>query len=92
MKAISTEIKSRGQLTIPKKIRDMIHLEGGQAVSILPVGDSVVITPRRLELDEARRQIRRILKQSNCSIEDLLAGLKEERTTLYKDVYGEKDG
>jgi len=92
MKAISTEIKSRGQLTIPKKIRDMIHLEEGQAVSIFPVGDSVVITPRRLELDEARRQIRRILKQSNCSIEDLLAGLKEERTTLYKDVYGEKEG
>jgi len=92
MKAISTEIKSRGQLTIPKKIRDMIHLEEGQAVSILPVGDSVVITPRRLELDEARRQIRRILKQSNCSIEDLLAGLKEEKATLYKDVYGKKDG
>jgi len=91
MKAISIEIKSRGQLTIPKKIRNMIHLEEGQAVSIIPVGDSVIITPRRLELDEARRQIRRILKQSNCSVEELLAGLKEERTTLYKDVYGKKD-
>jgi len=91
MKAISIEIKSRGQLTIPKKIRDMIHLEEGQAVSIIPLGDSVIITPRRLELDEARRQIRRILKQSNCSVEELLAGLKEERTTLYKDVYGKKD-
>ncbi|MGD1153843.1 MAG: AbrB/MazE/SpoVT family DNA-binding domain-containing protein [Syntrophales bacterium] len=92
MKAISAEIKSRGQLTIPKKIRDVIHLEEGQAVSIIPVGDSVIITPRRLELDEARRQIRRILKQSNCSVEELLAGLKEERSTLYKDVYGKKDG
>lgn len=92
MKAISTEIKSRGQLTIPKKIRDMIHFEEGQAVSILPVGDSVIITPRRLELDEARRQIRRILKQSKSSVEELLAGLKEERTSLYKDVYGKKDG
>lgn len=92
MKAISAEIKSRGQLTIPKKIRDVIHLEEGQTVSIIPVGDSVIITPRRLELDEARRQIRRILKQSNCSVEELLAGLKEERSTLYKDVYGKKDG
>lgn len=92
MKAISAEIKSRGQLTIPKKIRDVIHLEEGQAVSIIPVGDSVIITPRRLELDEARRQIRRILKQSDCSVEELLVGLKEERTALYKDVYGKKDG
>jgi virulence-associated protein VagC len=69
----------------------MIHLEEGQTVSIIPLGDSVIITPRRLELDEARRQIRRILKQSNCSVEELLAGLKEERTTFYKDVYGKKD-
>jgi hypothetical protein len=69
----------------------MIHLEEGQAVSIIPVGDSAIITPRRLELDEARRQIRRILKQSNCSVEELLSGLKEERTTLYKDIYGKKD-
>ena len=92
MKAISIAIKSRGQLTIPKKIRDVIHLEEGQAVSIIPVGDSVIITPRRLELDDARRQVRRILKQSNCSVEELLAGLKNERTTLYKDVYGKKDG
>ena len=91
MKAISIEIKSRGQLTIPKKIRDMIHLEEGQAVSIIPLGDSVIITPRRLEFDEARRQIRRILKQTNCSVDELLAGLKEERTNLYKDVYGKKN-
>ena len=91
MKAISIEIKSRGQLTIPKKIRDMIHLEEGQAVSIIPLGDSVIITPRRLEFDEARRQIRRILKQTNCSVDELLAGLKGERTNLYKDVYGKKN-
>ena len=38
------EIKSRGQLTIPKKIREMSHLEEGQVVSIIPVGDSIIIT------------------------------------------------
>lgn len=92
MKAVNTELKSRGQLTIPKKIREMIHLEEGQAVSIIPLGDSVIITPRRLDLDEARGQIRRIMKQSKCSAEELLAVLKEERTALYKDVYGKKDG
>src|SRR4030042_300671 len=33
------EIKSRGQLTIPKKIREISHLEEGQVVTIIPVGD-----------------------------------------------------
>ena len=51
IKPLTTEIKPRGQLTIPKKIRVMGNLEEGQVVSIIPVGDSVLITPKRLALD-----------------------------------------
>lgn len=93
MEAIKTavaEIKARGQLTIPKKIRDRSHLEEGQVVSIIPFGDSVIITPKRLELDEARRQLRKIIKASGISAEKLLSGLKEEREKLYKETYGKK--
>jgi len=90
-RSITAEIKSRGQLTIPKKIRVMSRLEEGQIVSIIPVGDSVIITPKRLELDEARREIKRILKEAGMTPEDLLAGLKEEREKLYQRTYGKKD-
>jgi AbrB family looped-hinge helix DNA binding protein len=90
MKPVTAEIKSRGQLTIPKKIRDMIHLEEGQTVSIIPTGDSVIISPKRLELDDARREIRRIARQAGFSVEELVAGLKEEREILFQDVYGKK--
>lgn len=90
LKTAIAEIKSRGQLTIPKKIRESSHLEEGQVVSIIPVGDSVIITPKRLELDEARRQIRRIMKASGLSEKELLAGLKEERESLYMETYGKK--
>lgn len=92
VKTTLAEIKSRGQLTIPKKIRESSHLEEGQVVSIIPVGDSVIITPKRLELDEARRQIRRIMKASGLSEKDLLKGIKEEREALYRETYGKKRG
>lgn len=84
------EIKARGQLTIPKKIRDLSHLEEGQVVTIIPVGDSLIITPKRLELDEAQRELRKILKASGVSVDALLSGLKEEREDLYKETYGKK--
>ena len=90
MMPFTGEVKSRGQLTIPKKIRMMSHLEEGQIVSIIPIGESVIITPKRLELDEARREIKKILKASGVSLEDLLAGLKEEREKLYQETYGKK--
>lgn len=92
VKVSVSEIKSRGQLTIPKKIRETKHLEEGQVVSIIPVGDSILITPKRLELDEARRQMRKLLKSSGLSLEDLISGLKEEREALYRETYGKKRG
>ena len=92
VKSSVAEIKSRGQLTIPKKIREMSHLEEGQAVSIIPVGDSVIITPKRLELDEARRQIRKILEASGLSAEEVLSGLKEERELFYNETYDKRKG
>lgn len=91
IKPYIAEIKSRGQLTIPKKIREMSHLEEGQVVSIIPVGDSIIITAKRLELDDARRELRKILKASGLSAEDLIAGIKEERERLYQETYGKKN-
>ncbi|GBE05040.1 MAG TPA: AbrB/MazE/SpoVT family DNA-binding domain-containing protein [Nitrospirae bacterium] len=90
IKVTVAEIKSRGQLTIPKRIRDKSNLEEGQVVSIIPVGDSIIVTPKRLSLDEARRQIRKILKSSGYSLEKILSATKEERARLYKETYGKK--
>lgn len=90
IKTVIAEIKNRGQLTIPKKIRESSHLEEGQIVSIIPVGDSVIITPKRLELDEARRQIRMIMKASGLSEKELLKGLGEERELLHRELYAKK--
>lgn len=87
-KGAIAEIKARGQLTIPKKIREMSHLEEGNVVTILPIGDSLIITPKRLELDEARRQLRKLVKASGLTVEELIEGLKEERTELFKETYG----
>lgn len=92
LKASVAQIKARGQLTIPKRIRQTSALEEGQVVSIIPVGDSLIITPKRLDLEEARRQIRKIAKASGISLEDLLSGLKEEREALLRESYGKRKG
>ena len=85
-----TEIRERGQLTIPKKIREMSHLEEGQVVSIVPVGDTIIISPKRLVLGEARSQIKKIVKATGLSVDEVLGGLDEERQTLFGELYGKK--
>ena len=83
----TAEIKSRGQLTIPKKLREAGGLEEGQVVSIIPLGDAIIVIPKRLELDEERREIKKIIKRSGVSPEELLKGIDEEREKLYKELY-----
>jgi AbrB family looped-hinge helix DNA binding protein len=89
-KLFKAEIKARGQLTIPKKVREKGNLYEGEAVSIIPIRDSVLVTPRRLDLDEARREIRKILKASGVTLEELLEGLEDEREVLFEETYGDK--
>jgi len=85
-----SEIRQRGQLTIPKDIREASKLEEGQEVSIIPLGESILVTPKRLELDEARRRIRNIIRTTGLAAADVLAGLEEERAGLFEDLYGKK--
>ena len=89
-KPYAAEIKSRGQLTIPKKIREAGYMEEGQNVTIIPIGDSLIVTPKTLKLEDARRELRRILKSSGLSLKDLLAGLDGARSRTYGDIYAAK--
>ena len=68
----------------------MLKLEEGQAVTFLPIGDSVIISPKRLDLDEARRQIRKIVKESGLIEVEILSELKKERESLFREKYGKK--
>ena len=63
-------------------------MEEGQVVSLIPIGDSVLITPKRLPLDEARREIKKVLRAAGVSAEELLAGIQEEREGLFEETYG----
>ncbi|MBL7684826.1 MAG: AbrB/MazE/SpoVT family DNA-binding domain-containing protein [Deltaproteobacteria bacterium] len=83
------EMRDKGELTIPKKIREGLHLETGQKMELIPINDQIILmTPKKLELDEARAQISKILKQSKVSAEEVLAGLDEARTETFKKYYG----
>lgn len=86
----TAEIKDRGQLTIPKGVREAGPLTPGQEVTIIPIGDSVLVTPRRLGVDEARRELRRLLMASGLTVDDLVAGLEEAREEVRGEAYGRK--
>ena len=75
MRTASLEVRDRGQVTLPKALRDALQLEEGDAMRAVQIGDSIVLTPQRLELDALRREVRRLMKKHNVTTGDLLRDL-----------------
>ncbi len=90
-KPYRSHIRERGQLTIPKGIREKGALYDGEAVTIIPLGNAILVTPKKIGLDEARREIRRIMKASGMSAEEMIEGLQEERARLNQETYGDEE-
>ena len=74
MRANNLEVRDRGQVTLPK-LRDSLHLEKGDALRGVQVGDAIVLIPQRMELDNLRKQIRRLMKQRGVTARELLKDL-----------------
>ena len=49
----SVTLSSKFQLSIPKAIREEMHLQAGQKFAVIPKGDTIVLAPIR-RLDEVR--------------------------------------
>lgn len=81
MEAIGHRLTTKGQVTIPKEIHDLLGLETGDRVLFVRQGDQVVVrpikatlndlrgsvTPRKRpeDFDDVRHQIRRSVAERN---------------------------
>lgn len=75
MRTANLAVRERGQVTLPKALRDALDIETGDSVKAVQIGDAIVLTPQRLELDALRRQVQRLMKKHKVTADDILAGL-----------------
>lgn len=89
MSSLTAEVRTRGEITIPQKIRKAVQLEKGESLEFIPLGENVVLLMRqRLDFKEARAQIKRILKQTEISPKKVLEGLNSSRQEVFEKHYG----
>lgn len=69
----------RGQLTIPKEIRQALKLGEEDRLSVFVVGRCLVLTPKRLVGPALAQDVEKAMKANGLSLEDLLRDLKAER-------------
>ena len=46
-------VRQRGEITLPKKVRDTCHVVPGTMLSVVPIGKVIVLIPGHSRVDEA---------------------------------------
>lgn len=75
----TVKIMQRGQITIPKKFREILGLKKGDLAEAELEGDRLVITPKRLVEDKALQQLRSVMAEVHAKNK----GVSEEEVVKY---------
>jgi len=77
----------RGQLTIPKELRQVLKLDDATVLNVFAVGRCLILTPKRLLRASLAKDIERTMKAKGLGLQDLLRTLKEERRRYTRRTY-----
>lgn len=84
----SVKVRERGQVTIPASIRKEWDLGDDATLSVVVVGDVLVLTPRKLVGDAVAKKAARAMKKAGLRLDDLLADLDKQRDRYNRERYG----
>jgi AbrB family looped-hinge helix DNA binding protein len=84
----AVKLWGRGQLTIPKEVRDALQLDDETQLNVFVVGRCLVLTPKRLMRASLARDAEKSMKAQGLTLDEVLGVLKEERRRYNKEIYG----
>lgn len=76
----------RGQLTIPRVLRQALKLDEESQLTVFVVGPCLVLTPKRLLRASLAKDVEREMKEKGLSLEELLTTLKIERQRYHHET------
>jgi AbrB family looped-hinge helix DNA binding protein len=79
-KAFQVQVVRRGVITLPKKLREQSQISEGDTLTLIDLGDGVVVmTPRVSRVDQIADKLARKWQDSGETLESMLATLREVR-------------
>ena len=78
----------KGQLTIPASIRKELKLMEETPLTLVKVGNVILLTPKFLQVDAVGKKAQKEMKKARLTVEDILTDLDRQRARYNKDRYG----
>lgn len=81
----SVRLRDRGQVTVPRVVRERLNVTDGDILTLVQVGDLTLLTPKQPQVPKLADEIADVMEAEGVSLADLLAGLKEEREAIRRE-------
>jgi AbrB family looped-hinge helix DNA binding protein len=72
-------MRDKGQITSPVDIRESLHLSKNSVMSVVKVGDGILLTPKTSVFESASTRFSEAAKQKGITLDELLKDLKKIR-------------
>jgi len=79
------QVRQRGVLTLPAELRNKYNIQSGDTFRLVDLDGIFVLTPMVPLVPELAREIERARIEAGLSIEELLAGLRQQRERIYQE-------
>lgn len=73
------QLRSRGTLTLPARVRERYGLEDGDPMTLVDLDGALLLSPRINVVDKLSAEIEYLRTEAGMSLDDLLAGVREQR-------------
>lgn len=84
----TTPLQPQGQITIPRPFREEMLLNTGDPITFMKIGEAMILTNKQSRLPELVDRMIQKMEAEGLTLSDMLAGLEEERLTLWKEKQG----
>ncbi|MBK7216641.1 MAG: AbrB/MazE/SpoVT family DNA-binding domain-containing protein [Candidatus Promineofilum sp.] len=81
------QVRQRGQVTIPRRLRESLAIEEGDTLTVFQAGDALLLAPRPLQTPQLIDRMADMLDESGVTLADLLADLPRIREEIYRERY-----
>jgi AbrB family looped-hinge helix DNA binding protein len=82
------KVWGKGQLTIPASIRKELNLTEETPLTLVKVGNVILMTPKVLQVDALAKKARKEMKKASLTVDDVMADLDRQRMRYNKHRYG----
>ena len=85
MKAFPIRLQENGQITVPQPVQDNLNLTEGDMLTLLQVGNLVLLTPKQPQVPQLADKITAIMEAEGITLTDLLDGIETEREAIWQE-------